>query len=234
MRHTETMLIVLFLAILIAMAASSPPTRTVSKIYDKKYSWMLDEEEMLKQSSFAIKPKKLISICKDVIDRNIGLDDPNDLAEDFVFQFPVVGPLNKAEYTKAVGGFKLKDMFPDLNPAFCDFRVDPIQPNRVWYTSYFTATHTGEGVFGKPTGTAVECPPQTISLTFNDQGQVIKYTGGYVMDRHMGNSGGMGGVFGPLYAIGRPLPFPEGKPYSPSLRYRFFTWIGNQMSKFQK
>jgi hypothetical protein len=76
----------------------------------------------------------------------------------------------------------LSDTFPDLNAGFCDFRVDPFRPNRVWFTSCFAATHTGEGtIFGKPTGKRVECPPQTMSLSFNEDGQVTFYTGGYVM-----------------------------------------------------
>lgn len=36
----------------------------------------------------------------------------------------------------------------------------------------------------------------------------------------IGNSGGLGGVFGMLYAIGRPINIPEGLPYKPSLRRR--------------
>lgn len=215
-------------------AFSSSVTTNPKRVFDKKYSWMLDKDEIMKKSTFPIKPNKLIEICKQVIDRNVGLDNPDDLAEDFVFQFPVVGPLSKAEYIKAVGGFKLTDTFPDLNPGFCDFRVDALMPNRVWYTSYFTATHTGEGPFGTPTGIAVECPPQSISLTFNDAGKVIKYTGGYVMDKEIGNSGGMGGVFGPLYAIGRSLPFPEAQPWTKSTRYRLFTFVGNLAAKFRK
>ena len=36
----------------------------------------------------------------------------------------------------------------------------------------------------------------------------------------MGNTGGLGGVFGPAYAIGKPLPFPEANPWKPSKRYQ--------------
>ena len=44
--------------------------------------------------------------------------------------------------------------------------------------------HFGEGtIFGKPTGKRVECPPQSMSLTFNEEGQVTFYTGGYVMGK---------------------------------------------------
>jgi len=61
--------------------------------------------------------------------------------------------------------------------------------------------------FGKATGKRVVTPPQAISLTFNEKGQVLRYTGGYVMDRTLGNTGGMGGAFGPLYAVGKGFPF---------------------------
>ena len=53
---------------------------------------------MLSKSTFKIKPVKLIEICKEVLDRNIGLDQPNDIADDFIFQFPVIGPLTKTAY----------------------------------------------------------------------------------------------------------------------------------------
>ena len=87
---------------------------------------------------------------------------------------------------RAVIGFKLSDTFPDLNSGYCDFRVDPFRPNRVWFTSFFAATHTGEGtIFGKPTGKSVESPPQTMSLSFNEDGQVTFFTGGYVMGEHL-------------------------------------------------
>ena len=71
-----------------------------------------------------------------------------------------------------------------------------------------------------PTGRLVELPPQTASVTFDEQGQVVGFTMGYVTDRRVGNSGGLGGAFGLLYAIGQPFPYPEGKPWRSSLRQR--------------
>lgn len=53
-------------------------------------------------------------------------------------------------------------------------------------------------------------------LTFNEEGKVTRYTGGYVMDRTLGNTRGLGGLFGSLYTIGKGFPFPEGRPWSPS------------------
>ena len=49
------------------------------------------------------------------------------------------------------------------------------------------------------------------------------------MDRQLGNTGGLGGVFGLFYAIGKPLPFPEANPWRMSKRYQFFNWLGRIM-----
>ena len=160
---------------------------------------------MLAKSNFKIKPASLIQRAREVIDRDIL--DPDDLAADFVFQFPVVGPLGKAEYLKAVGDFQLKTMFPDQNLGIYNIHVDPLQPNRVWYTSAFTATNLGDGPFGQATNLRVICPPQVNSLTFNEQGKVTKFTGGYVVDKDVGNTGGLGGVFGILRGIGKGFLF---------------------------
>jgi len=219
----------LSLLVVLMVAISTVAVRTSNRIVNKKYNWELDTQEMINKSSFKIKPAKLIDICKGVIDREIGLKNPDDLADDFIFQFPYIGPLSKSAYLSAVGGFQIKTAFPDYNPGIHDFRVDPFEPNRVWYTVAFTATHSGDGPlpFGKATGTKVEAPPQVNSLTFNEKGQVVKYTGGYPVDKTIGNTGGMGGVFGPLYAIGRPFPFPEANPWKKSWQFEAFTMIGN-------
>ena len=54
------------------------------------------------------------------------------------------------------------------------------------------------------------------------------------MDRELGNTGGLGGIFGMLYAIGKSLPFPEAQPWKKSLKYKAFSFFGNLAQKFQK
>ena len=135
--------VIVFFLIMLVIASSNPTRFDVKRVYTKKYSWELDTSAMLAKSTFKIKPAQLIARCKEVIDKNIGLDDPNDLADDFTFQFPVIGPLTKDQYIKAVSGFELKTVFPNLNPGFSDFRVDPFEPNRVWFTANFDAVHSG-------------------------------------------------------------------------------------------
>lgn len=95
----------LIASILLLVSMSAPAvqpavaaTVTPERLMTKRYKWEIDSAAMLSKSTFKIKPAKLIEICKEVIDRNIGLDQPNDLAEDFAFQFPVIGPLSKKAY----------------------------------------------------------------------------------------------------------------------------------------
>jgi hypothetical protein len=197
-----------------------------------KYPWEIDSASMVSKGEFSIRPDRLIERSKEILDKDIGKLDPDDLAEDFTFQFPVIGPLTIEQYLKAIKSFNVKDAFPDSCPGLYDFRVDPFEPNRVWFTGVFTGTHTGTTkAFGKPTGRFVMSPPQTNSLIFNAKGEVVKFTGGYVMDRFLGNTGGLGGLFGPLYAVGRGFPFPEGKPYQPSLMLKVFNFLSKLLSR---
>ena len=86
----------------------------------------------------------------------------------------------------------------------------------------------------EPTGKELINPPQACSLTFDAKGLVTKYTIGVVMDRQVGNTGGLGGLYGILYAIGKPLPFPEAQPWKMSKRYWLFQALGNLASRVAK
>ena len=77
-----------------------------------------------------------------------------------------------------------------------DWRVCPFEPNRVWYSIKYTGSNDGE-VLGRPaTFKMVDSPVQAHSVTFNERGEVTKFTIGYVLDKETGNTGGLGGVFG--------------------------------------
>lgn len=144
----------------------------------------------------------------------------------------MVGPLKKEPFTQAIKGFDLGCAFPDMKANYYGWHVDPFEPNRVWFVSRTKGTHTGTLAGSiKATGKEVVCPPQAQSLTFNDKGEVTKITVGVVMDRTVGNTGGLGGVYGLFNAVGSPLPFPEAKPWKMSKRYRLFSFIGRLMSK---
>ena len=137
---------------------------------------------------------------------------------------------------KAIGSVDLKAGFPDFQGEFYGFHVDPLEKNRVWYTARGYGTNTGPlpPFTTAATGRSLVNPPQVCSLTFDDQGLATKYTIGYVVDREVGNTGGLGGLYGVLYAIGKPLPFPEAQPWKMSKRYKLFQAIGNFMSRIAK
>ncbi|KAF6255308.1 hypothetical protein COO60DRAFT_1536079 [Scenedesmus sp. NREL 46B-D3] len=170
-------------------------------------------------------------MAKDVL--RAGVHKCGKLSADFSFSAPFIGPLGRKDFAATMDSLNLDEPFPDLAPRIYHVRVDPLQPNRVWFTTRPIGTNTGHlraqlPIPVKPTGRVVELPPQTSSLTFNDQGQVEDFTMGYVMDRRLGNTGGLGGAFGLLYAIGCPFPYPEGHPWQSSWQQRLFN-TGNPL-----
>jgi len=188
----------------------------------------LDVEATMRQSTFPIGPEALLEKAKQVLGCEFGTQagaDASCLAEDFQFVAPIVGPLEKYEFLKAFGSFKLKDAFPDLKDNSW-FQVDPLEPNRVWFFSRATGTHTGTLQFGsgiKATGKTVHMPPQAQSMLFNEKGECYTLTVGYAMDKRIGNTEGLGGVFGIVKAVGHALPFQEAQRlYTPSLRFEAF------------
>ena len=180
-------------------------------------------------------PEELIAKTKTILATNNGAEDPSLLASDFQFVAPVVGPLPKERFLEAFSSFKIEEAFPDAKFNYYAFRVDPFEPSRVWYDARFVGTHTGQLAGTIPaTGKKVEAPPQSCSMLFNEQGECTQLTVGYVMDKQIGNTGGLGGVFGILYAIGYGLPFPEAQPWQKSIQYELFTQVSGLTSQLQK
>jgi len=197
----------------------------------------LDEAKALANQDFPFTEAKLVGMAKTYLYYGQGVAKPELLAPDFIFMGPFVGGaggLPREEYLKAVGGFNLKDAFPDLDPRFHHFRADPLDAGRVWFTSQASGTDKGGFLGNTPTGKTFNTPPQACSLKFNAEGLAVKYTIGHVMERSVGNTGGLGGIFGPAYAIGKPLPFPEARPWKPSKRYRALMLVGKLAGKLSE
>jgi len=177
---------------------------------------IVDEDAAWAVANFSIPPDVLIGKAKRFLALGQGTADPNILANDFVFHGSCTGPYTKEQFVPLFWGQQLGQKFPDKNAQWYDFRVDPLEPNRVWMTCRGYGTNTG----GKnPTGKSYVRPPQACSVTFDEAGLVQRYTFGYVMDRFVGNTGGLGGSFGSQYAIGKPYPCREGRPYKKSFIY---------------
>ena len=94
----------------------------------------------------------------------------------------------------------------------------------MWITSQATGSDSGTGFLGNtPTGKSFSTPPQACSIKFNEDGLVVKYTIGHVMERSMGNTGGLGASSGPRHREAVPSLRPTWKP---SKRYRALMLVG--------
>lgn len=202
---------------------------------------LLDEGLKL-EAAFSIPPGTLIGLTKAWLAQLEEGDESVDwFSSDFRFVAPVVGPFGKDEFRTSLKAFELQKAFPDLKANPHHFRVDPFEPNRVWWSVKYEGTNTGP-VIGMPaTGKAVESPVQAQSVTFNERGEICKFTIGYVLDKETGNTGGLGGVFGLFHAIGYSLPFPEAQPWQPSPLYgalmtgnRFIQGIFKENPEFKR
>jgi len=190
---------------------------------------LVDEDAELAKATFPIPPDTLIGLTKAWLASQVDDDGMDWFAEDFRFVAPVVGPFDKAEFTDSLKGFEIQKAFPDLNANPHHFRVCPFEPNRVWWSVKYVGTNTGPILGGPATMKSVESPVQAQSVMFNERGEITKFTIGYVLDKETGNTGGLGGVFGLFYAIGRGLPFPEAQPWKASPIYGFGMGFNKQI-----
>mmetsp|Transcript_1799 Transcript_1799/g.2081 ORF Transcript_1799/g.2081 Transcript_1799/m.2081 type:complete len:270 (-) Transcript_1799:46-855(-) len=207
-------------------------TTTTNTMFDD----FLNEQELLEQSTFPIEPEELMERAKYVLGPECGigtLDDGKCLAEEFEFIAAVVGPIPRTGYLDALTNFDLGASFT-IHSNYFGMSVDPMQPNRVWFLNRVRGIHDkGEFLGAPPTNKEIVYPPQTLHLDFNEHGDVTEF-GFYTSDRRQGNTGGLGGAFGFMYGVGKPLPIPECQPYTPSKRFRLLQYVGNLAEKFQK
>mmetsp|Transcript_22519 Transcript_22519/g.47668 ORF Transcript_22519/g.47668 Transcript_22519/m.47668 type:complete len:321 (+) Transcript_22519:710-1672(+) len=172
---------------------------------------------------------KLKELATNLICNELGGDDPSLLSEDFQFLFPVVGPLTKAQFLEAFTNFRVRDAFPTASANFYNFRVDPLEPNRIWMMTRGAYEHLGTLMLGRSkfpaTNKRLCLPPQCFSMSFDASGKCYKLTGGYNVDRSVGvETEGLGGMFGIIHALGlTKLPFAEGRPWKRSLMWEAFS-----------
>jgi len=192
----------------------------------------IDIEAAFTASTFPIKPDDLIAKAKDFFfEKKAGTADQSILDDSFVFRAAVV-ETNREDFIKALESFKLEDSF-DIRSSYFGWTVDPTQHNRVYVFNRQKGTLIAPFMGAQPTGKVLELPPQCFHVDFTEGG-LVKEFGFYTVDRAQGNTGGLGGVFGYFYGVGRPLPFPEGKPYRKSFRRRMVESLANFLSKFSR
>lgn len=199
--------------------APAAPTKTSNS--KKIPPAIYDYDEQNWESKFAIPPKDLIRRAKTIIyDKGLGtLDGGACLAPNFTFRAAVV-ETNRDDFLKALASFQLDESF-EITQSYFGFTVDPLQTNRVWFMNRQTAKFVNDFFGVTADRRELVLPPQTFHMDFDESGKVIEF-GFYTADRNQGNTGGLGGAFAYFYGVGKPLPFPEGKPYKPSLQRRIF------------
>lgn len=115
--------------------------------------------------------------------------------------------------------------FPDLDYRAHDFRIAVEDPMTVRLTARTVGTMRGElrlrGESLDPNGKTMLCPPEAISMTFANNGEVTKICSGFTMDRLVGNTGGLCGVMAAATVAGAPPTDWEVYPATTVLN-RFF------------
>ena len=192
---------------LLRLVGSAPPAASASVLAPPHIgeSSRLPAARLLKQTAA-------------LIDARFGVDDPSLLAPRFTFSTPVGEPL-ACEPFLAAGWIDLEGAMPDLDHHYRDVRVCEFDVNRVWWTSSPSGTHTAPLTIGSvthaPTGRRWEAPPECGSATFDADGRCVSVTYGYVMDRRMGNTDGLGGLYGLCSALELPMPVPKWQLRTP-------------------
>ena len=200
----------------------------------------LDEEKLLRESTFPIKPDDLVALTKRILNDCILAPEPHlkcrsILSSDFEYWGSIIGPMDKNSFLDYLKVLKLNEAFPDYQIRAGGFRVDPIDLNRVWFQTRWQGTHTKMLMNKiKPTHKHLELPPAISSLTFNEEGLLKKYTS-FVADRSCGNTYGYSGVFGVFRGLGEDIPFPSvlenylrkdnHKRRKPGLYFKFRAWF---------
>ena len=176
-------------------------------------------KKLVKRKAASVSPfpaAVMISLAKRLVETALGSEEPSLLSTEFQFSGPLVGPLSKEEFVHALSSFNLKTPFPDLNSENYNFEVDSYEPERVWVITKGSGTQTGPLTLGgktllEPSGNSYEGPPEAVSVSFNEKGLCYRATGGYILDKDVGNTNGLGGVYGVFEAIGSPVPWWESR-----------------------
>lgn len=148
----------------------------------------------------------IVSIARQFVQTGFGVAEPSLLAEDFTCSGPA-STFGKSGYlsrqTRELATFQRA--VPDFDTRAYNYQIDAFDSNKVWFSLRPIGTVTGplsyNGEVLLPNNKEVEFPVQQMSVTIQDN-KVIKCTMGYVADRIVGNTGGIVGIPGLLYALG--------------------------------
>jgi hypothetical protein len=160
-----------------------PPTVVLQRFFSPSVKQLTDVSPIDEPLLAPFPETVMIKLAKGVIAANNGASDPDLLSPSFTFCDPLVGPIDKDTFLKAMGNFELNKAFPDLDVDFSNFRVDPFDPCRVWVDVRATDTGTFLGI---STGKNIATPPEAVSFTFDAEGFCTRLTAGAIMDPTLG------------------------------------------------
>jgi len=148
----------------------------------------------------------MIQLAKGITASNFGLEDSDLLSNEFTYLEPLMGPMDKERYIKVFSEFNVREAVPDLDYQFQNYRIDPYDPYRVYIDTRARGTRTGAiGNNAAPISPSIYlAPPETMSLTFDNDGFCTRMTFAAPLDPLLGNTGLLGGVYGLLYATDTP------------------------------
>ncbi|CAM9583619.1 unnamed protein product [Chrysoparadoxa australica] len=149
----------------------------------------------------------LLGAARQIIDKDMGLAQPDLLSSDFRLVQAFRPCLNKQKYLSEYGAYGIREAFPDLFWNGHDIRVDKSNPSKVWATIRVAGTHRGALKFeGKDIlpadSTRINGAPECLALEFDEDGLCTKLTSGFCLDRSTGNTGPVGGIWGLLEGVG--------------------------------
>ena len=143
---------------------------------------------------------------------------------------PIVGPLCKDDFLRHARVFAIYDSVSNAETHLSEFAQDPLDADRYWATHYYKADHTAPLNTGAATyaatGNKIEVGPTAVSVTFDKDDKIEKFTGGYITDKNDNPAGPLGAAFAVMKAVGGFVP--------KLWLAKILNWIGAKVKNFPK
>jgi len=148
----------------------------------------------------------LVAAAQRFVLSDFGLQDTEQLAESFEC-ITALDVLDREEYLTAGRFFDLRRAIPDLQYRPYDFRQ--ISDTTVRLTTRSTGTLRGalrlRDQTLPPNGQTLVCPPEGVSVSFDNSGKVVKIIRDVVLDRLVGTTEGTTGVLAAAVTAGEAV-----------------------------
>lgn len=191
-----------------------PPSVVIKRFFGRKRKNIVNSNQLSPFPSSV-----MFALASKIVDSCYSGIQPSLLTNDFLYSNPLVGPLSKEEFIQYQRQYNFQIALPDLKCNQYNFEIDSYEADRVWLIVQAQGNMENDltknnNVILKNTNRRYDGPPEAVSVSINDEGLCYKITSGYVLDKSLGNTNGLGGNEGILEAIGAGLPFFETRSFS--------------------